>query len=74
MSIQWFPGHMTRAKREMQERLKMVDMLIECRDARIPMASSNPLIFELAKDKYKMDEIIINSLIMKKIHLIVILY
>lgn len=54
MSIQWFPGHMTRAKREMQERLKMVDMVIECRDARIPMASINPLIFELAKDKPKL--------------------
>lgn len=54
MSIQWFPGHMTRAKREMQERLKTVDMVIECRDARIPMASINPLIFELAKDKPKL--------------------
>lgn len=51
MGIQWFPGHMTKAKREMQEKLKMVDMVIECRDARIPMASINPLIFELAKDK-----------------------
>ncbi len=51
MSIQWFPGHMTKAKREMQEKLKMVDMVIECRDARIPMASINPLIFELSKDK-----------------------
>lgn len=54
MSIQWFPGHMTKAKREMQEKLKMVDMIIECRDARIPMASINPLIFELAKDKPKL--------------------
>ena len=37
--IQWFPGHMTKAKREMQEKMKMVDMVIELRDARIPNAS-----------------------------------
>ena len=39
ININWFPGHMTKAKREMQEKLKMVDMVIECRDARVPMAS-----------------------------------
>ena len=42
--IQWFPGHMTKAKREMQEKLNMVDMVIELRDARIPSASKNPMI------------------------------
>ena len=51
MNVQWFPGHMTRAKREMQEKLKMVDMIIECRDARIPVSSENPLLLDLAKDK-----------------------
>lgn len=49
--IQWFPGHMTKAKREMQEKLKMVDMIIELRDARIPNASKNPLIEELCGQK-----------------------
>lgn len=49
--IQWFPGHMTKAKREMQERMKMVDMVIELRDARIPNASKNPLIEQLCGQK-----------------------
>lgn len=49
--IQWFPGHMTKAKREMQEKMKMVDMVIELRDARIPNASKNPLIEELCGQK-----------------------
>lgn len=51
INIQWYPGHMTKAKREMQEKLKMVDMVIELRDARIPNASKNPLIDELCKQK-----------------------
>lgn len=49
--IQWFPGHMTKAKREMQEKLNMVDMVIELRDARIPSASKNPMIEELCLNK-----------------------
>lgn len=49
--IQWFPGHMTKAKREMQEKMKMVDMIIELRDARIPNASKNPMIEELCGQK-----------------------
>lgn len=49
--IQWFPGHMTKAKREMQEKMKVVDMVIELRDARIPGASKNPLIDELCGQK-----------------------
>lgn len=51
MSIQWFPGHMTKAKRAIIEQLKSVDMVIECRDARIPLASSNPMIDELIQNK-----------------------
>lgn len=50
-NINWFPGHMTKAKREMQEKLKMVDMVIELRDARIPNASRNPMIDELCQNK-----------------------
>lgn len=51
INIQWYPGHMTKAKREMQEKLKMVDMVIELRDARIPNASRNPMIDELCAHK-----------------------
>lgn len=49
--IQWYPGHMTKAKREMQDKLKMVDLVIELRDARIPSASKNPMIDELCVQK-----------------------
>lgn len=51
LNINWFPGHMTKAKREMQEKLKMVDMVVECRDARVPNASKNPLLDELIQNK-----------------------
>lgn len=47
VNIQWYPGHMTKAKREMQAKLNLTDMVIELRDARIPSASKNPLIDEL---------------------------
>lgn len=50
-SIQWFPGHMTKAKRQMEENLKKVDFIIEIRDARIPVSSQNPLIEQLAGNK-----------------------
>ena len=51
MSIQWFPGHMTKAKREMEEKMKLVDMVIEIRDARIPNASKNPMIQHICGNK-----------------------
>ena len=41
-NIQWFPGHMAKANREMEEQLKLVDIVIELRDARMPLASFNP--------------------------------
>lgn len=50
MTIQWFPGHMTRAKREMQEKLKQMDCVIELRDARCPLASLNPLLLDIAQN------------------------
>lgn len=49
--IQWFPGHMAKARRQMEENLKKVDFIIEIRDARMPASSKNPLIDELAKGK-----------------------
>ncbi len=51
MNIQWYPGHMTKAKRAMQEDLKLVDLVIELLDARIPYSSRNPDIDELGKNK-----------------------
>jgi ribosome biogenesis GTPase A len=49
--INWYPGHMAKARRQMEEQLKSVDIVIELRDARIPDASANPLIAQLAKNK-----------------------
>lgn len=54
MNIQWFPGHMTKAKRQMQEDIKLIDLVIELLDARIPLASRNPEIDQLARDKARM--------------------
>ncbi len=51
MNIQWYPGHMTKAKRMMQENIKLVDLVMELVDARIPMSSRNPDIDELGKNK-----------------------
>ena len=42
MNYQWYPGHMTKAKRMMEENIKLIDLIIELVDARIPMASRNP--------------------------------
>lgn len=51
MSIQWYPGHMAKAKRMMQENLKLVDVIIELIDARVPYSSKNPDIDTLANNK-----------------------
>lgn len=52
--IQWFPGHMAKAKREIEERLRLVDIVFELLDARIPYSSQNPLLNELLKGKPKL--------------------
>ncbi|UOQ85557.1 ribosome biogenesis GTPase YlqF [Gracilibacillus salinarum] len=54
MTIQWFPGHMAKAKREVQEKLKLVDFVIELVDARAPLSSQNPLLHEVLNQKPKM--------------------
>lgn len=54
MSIQWYPGHMTKAKRMMQENIKLIDIVIELIDARIPFSSKNPDIDDLAQNKYRL--------------------
>ncbi|MBD8497041.1 ribosome biogenesis GTPase YlqF [Paenibacillus arenosi] len=51
MSIQWFPGHMTRARRQIQDKLKLIDVVIELLDARLPLSSRNPMIHEILGDK-----------------------
>ena len=51
VAVQWYPGHMEKARRDMAEHLKAVDMIIELRDARIPMASRNPVLDEMAPGK-----------------------
>ena len=60
MNIQWFPGHMTKAQRMIEENLKMVDAVCELLDARIPGASRNPDIDRLAGDKPRL--IILNRI------------
>ena len=54
MQFQWYPGHMTKAKRQMQEDIKLIDLVIELVDARIPLASRNPDIDELGKNKARL--------------------
>lgn len=51
MQIQWYPGHMTKARRAMQEDVKLIDVVIELVDARIPFSSKNPDIDRLASGK-----------------------
>ncbi|MDF2908162.1 MAG: rbgA [Herbinix sp.] len=51
MHFQWYPGHMAKAKRAMQEDMKLIDVVIELVDARIPYSSTNPDIDTLAKNK-----------------------
>ncbi len=54
MNYQWYPGHMTKAKRMMQEDIKLIDLIIELLDARTPLSSRNPDIDELGKNKARM--------------------
>lgn len=59
MQFQWYPGHMTKAKRMMQEDIKLIDLVIEVVDARVPLASRNPDIDQLGQNKYRL--IILNK-------------
>ncbi len=51
MQVQWFPGHMAKTKRMIQEQIKLVDVVIEIVDARLPVSSRNPLLEQLVADK-----------------------
>lgn len=54
MHFQWYPGHMTKAKRMMQENIKLIDLIIELVDARVPLSSRNPDIDELGRNKARL--------------------
>ena len=54
MEFQWYPGHMTKAKRQMQEDIKLIDLVIEVIDARCPVSSRNPDINGLANGKLRL--------------------
>ncbi|WP_353947703.1 ribosome biogenesis GTPase YlqF [Sporolactobacillus sp. Y61] len=54
MTIQWYPGHMAKARRQMIERMKQIDVVIELVDSRIPEASRNPLVDEMASGKSRL--------------------
>ncbi len=54
MNIQWYPGHMTKARRAMKEDMKLIDLVIELVDARVPLGSRNPDIDELARGKSRL--------------------
>ncbi|MBQ2981507.1 MAG: ribosome biogenesis GTPase YlqF [Lachnospiraceae bacterium] len=54
MNIQWYPGHMTKARRMMEEDIKLIDLVIELVDARLPLSSRNPDIDNLAKNKARL--------------------
>ncbi|MCP1291934.1 MULTISPECIES: ribosome biogenesis GTPase YlqF [Chromobacterium] len=51
MAIQWFPGHMNKARKDVAERLKDIDVVIEMLDARLPASSANPMLARMAKGK-----------------------
>ncbi|MGM7635860.1 ribosome biogenesis GTPase YlqF [Bacillus sp. Hm123] len=51
MTIQWFPGHMAKARREVTEKLKLVDIIFELVDARLPLSSRNPMVDEIIQQK-----------------------
>lgn len=51
MTIQWYPGHMAKARRQVQEKIKQIDVVIEVADARAPLASRNPLVDEMTSSK-----------------------
>lgn len=54
MNVQWYPGHMTKAKRQMQEDIRLIDLIIELVDARTPLSSRNPDIDQLGQNKYRL--------------------
>ena len=54
MNLGWYPGHMTKARREMEANLKLVDIILEIRDARIPLSSANPDLSKMGQGKKRL--------------------
>ena len=54
MTIQWFPGHMAKARRQIEENLNLVDLVMELVDARAPLSSQNPMLQQVIKEKPKL--------------------
>ncbi len=54
MQFQWYPGHMTKARRMMEEDIKLIDLVIELVDARLPLSSRNPDIDNIGKNKARL--------------------
>ena len=54
MDIQWYPGHMTKARRQMQEDIRLIDLIIELVDARVPLSSRNPDIDSMGRQKARL--------------------
>ena len=54
MNLQWYPGHMTKARRTMEENLKLVDVIVEIRDARLPLSSANPDLQNMGRGKKRL--------------------
>lgn len=54
MTIQWFPGHMAKARRQVTENLKLVDIVFELIDARLPMSSRNPMLDDIIHQKHRL--------------------
>lgn len=66
LNIQWFPGHMAKAEREMRERLDLVDIIFEMLDARAVRASQNPLLEQVGKHKPRL--ILLNKMDLAEAH------
>ena len=64
--IHWYPGHMKKAQIEVQERLKLVDVVVELLDARIPLSSRNEVLYRITKDKTRLVVLTKNDLADKK--------
>ena len=62
--LSWYPGHMAKTRKQIKEDLKLIDIVIELLDARIPIASRNPDIEEITKGKKKI-VILLNLFVMK---------
>ena len=64
-NINWYPGHMAKTKRMMEENIKLVDVVVEIVDARIPFSSKNPYLNQMHKQvvQYKLEQLALSAFI-----------